>query len=170
MARKKKRTRRKKRIGQKLNRLLLAMVSAAVVISGTVSVYSLYSMKHIATQNGTELGQTAAEDAEKALENLAVENLRSIAVEKAAYIEEKFAVVEAYVLGIAAQAQAIYENPEGFPDRRVAPPVRDSYLLAAQLLWSERLVEEGREGSAATPSLTEEILKLGNLQDMLVQY
>ncbi len=170
MARKKKRTRRKKRIGQKLNQLLLAMVSAAVVISGTVSVYSLYSMKHIATENGTELGQTAAEDAEKALENLAVENLRSIAVEKAAYIEEKFAAVEAYVLGIAAQAQAIYENPEGFPDRRVAPPVRDSHLLAAQLLWSERLATEGREGIAATPPLTEEILKLGNLQDMLVQY
>ncbi|MBD5475818.1 MAG: SpoIIE family protein phosphatase [Lachnospiraceae bacterium] len=170
MARKKKRTRRKKRIGQKLNQLLLAMVSAAVVISGTVSVYSLYSMKHIATENGTELGQTAAEDAEKALENLAVENLRSIAVEKAAYIEEKFAAVEAYVLGIADQAQAIYENPEEFPDRRVAPPVRDSNLLAAQLLWSERLDEEGREGSAATPPLTEEILKLGNLQDMLVQY
>ena len=170
MARKKKRTRRKKRIGQKLNQLLLAMVSAAVMISGTVSVYSLYSMKHIATENGTELGQTAAEDAEKALENLAVENLRSIAVEKAAYIEEKFAAVEAYVLGIAAQAQAIYENPEGFPDRRVAPPFRDSDLLAAQLLWSERLDEEGREGSAATPPLTEEILKLGNLQDMLVQY
>lgn len=146
------------------------MVSAAVMISGTVSVYSLYSMKHIATENGTELGQTAAEDAEKALENLAVENLRSIAVEKAAYIEEKFAAVEAYVLGIADQAQAIYENPEEFPDRRVAPPVRDSNLLAAQLLWSERLDEEGREGSAATPPLTEEILKLGNLQDMLVQY
>ena len=170
MARKKKRTRRKKRIGQKLNRLLLAMVSAAVVISGTVSVYSLYSMKHIATENGTELGQTAAEDAEKALENLAVENLRSIAVEKAAYIEEKFAAVEAYVLGMAAQAQAIYENPEGFPDRRVALPVRDSNLLAAQLLWSERLAAEGGEGIAATPPLTEEILKLGNLQDMLVQY
>ncbi|MBD5502335.1 MAG: SpoIIE family protein phosphatase [Lachnospiraceae bacterium] len=170
MARGKKKTRRKKRIGQKLNRMLLAMVSAAVVISGTVSVYSLYSMKHIATENGTELGQTAAEDAEKALENLAVENLRSIAVEKAAYIEEKFAAVEAYVLGIAAQAQAIYENPERFPDRRVAPPIRDSNLLAAQLLWSERLDEGGREGSAATPPLTEEILKLGNLQDMLVQY
>lgn len=170
MARKKKRTRRKKRIGQKLNQLLLAMVSAAVMISGTVSVYSLYSMKHIATENGTELGQTAAEDAEKALENLAVENLRSIAVEKAAYIEEKFAAVEAYVLGIADQAQAIYENPEEFPDRRVAPPVRDSNLLAAQLLWSERLDEGGREESAATPPLTEEILKLGNLQDMLVQY
>ena len=170
MARKKKKTRKKKRIGQKLNRLLLVMMSAAVVVSGTVSVYSLYSMKHIATENGMELGQTAAEDAEKALENLAVENLRSIAVEKAAYIEEKFAAVEAYVLGIAAQAQAIYENPEGFPDRRVALPVRDSNLLAAQLLWSERLAAEGREGIAATPPLTEEILKLGNLQDMLVQY
>lgn len=170
MARGKKKTRRKKRIGQKLNRLLLVMVSAAVVVSGTVSVYSLYSMKHIATDNGTELGQTAAEDAEKALENLAVENLRSIAVEKAAYIEEKFAAVEAYVLGIAAQAQAIYENPEGFPDRRVALPIRDSNLLAAQLLWSERMAGEGREGNAATPALTEEILKLGNLQDMLVQY
>lgn len=170
MARGKKKTRKKKRIGQKLNRLLLVMVSAAVVISGTVSVYSLYSMKHIAMENGTELGQTAAEDAETALENLAVENLQSIAVEKAAYIEEKFAAVQAYVLGIAAQAQVIYENPERFPDRRVALPVRDSNILAAQLLWSERLDEGGRAGSEATPPLTEEILKLGNIQDMLVQY
>lgn len=170
MARGKKKTRKKKRIGQKLNRLLLVMVSAAVVISGTVSVYSLYSMKHIAMENGTELGQTAAEDAETALEKLAVENLQSIAVEKAAYIEEKFAAVRAYVLGIAAQAQIIYENPERFPDRRVALPVRDSNILAAQLLWSERLNEGGRAGTGATPPLTEEILKLGNIQDMLVQY
>lgn len=170
MARKKKKTRKKKRIGQKLNRLLLVMVSAAVVISGTVSVYSLYSMKHIAMENGTELGQMAAEDAETALENLAVENLQSIAVEKVAYIEEKFAAVRAYVLGIAAQAQIIYENPERFPDRRVALPVRDSNILAAQLLWSERLDEGGRAGTGATPPLTEEILKLGNIQDMLVQY
>lgn len=170
MARGKKKTRKKKRIGQKLNRLLLVMVSAAVVISGTVSVYSLYSMKHIAMENGTELGQTAAEDAETALEKLAVENLQSIAVEKAAYIEEKFAAVRAYVLGIAAQAQIIYENPERFPDRRVALPVRDSNILAAQLLWSERLDEGGRAGTGATPPLTEEILKLGNIQDMLVQY
>lgn len=170
MARGKKKTRKKKRIGQKLNQLLLVMVSAAVVISGTVSVYSLYFMKHIAMENGTELGQTAAEDAETALENLAVENLQSIAVEKAAYIEEKFAAVRAYVLGIAAQAQIIYENPERFPDRRVALPVRDSNILAAQLLWSERLDEGGRAGTGATPPLTEEILKLGNIQDMLVQY
>lgn len=170
MARGKKKTRKKKRIGQKLNQLLLVMVSAAVVISGTVSVYSLYFMKHIAMENGTELGQTAAEDAETALENLAVENLQSIAVEKAAYIEEKFAAVRAYVLGIAAQGQVIYENPERFPDRRVALPVRDSNILAAQLLWSERLDEGGRAGTEATPPLTEEILKLGNIQDMLVQY
>lgn len=166
MARKKNKT-RKKRIGQKLNRLLLIMVSAAVMVSGTISVYSLYSMKHIAMENGTELGQTAAEDSEAALERLAVDNLLGTAVEKAAYIEEKFAAVEAYVLGIASQAQEIYNNPERFPDRRVALPVRDSNLLAAQLLWSEKLTG-GRSGEV--PPFTEEILKLGNVQDMLVQY
>lgn len=164
---------KKKRIGQKLNRLMLVMVSAAVVVSGTVSVYSLYSMKHIAMENGRDLGETAAQDSEAALENLAVENLQSIAAEKAAYIEEKFEAVEAYVLGIAAQAQEIYENPEEYPDRRVALPVRDSGILAAQLLWSSQLAESqgaNASGSAVTPRLTEEILKLGNIQDMLVQY
>lgn len=169
MAHKKSKLRKKKRIGQKLNRLLLTMVTIAVAVSGTISVYSLYSMKHIAMENGTELGQTAAGDSEAALEKMAVENLLGTAVEKATYIEEKFAAVEAYVLGIAAQAQTIYDDPERFPDRRVALPVRDSSLLAAQLLWSEKLAEE-RTGDGVTPPLTEEILKLGNIQDLLVQY
>lgn len=169
MAHKKSKLRKKKRIGQKLNRLLLKMVTIAVAVSGTISVYSLYSMKHIAMENSTELGQTAAGDSETALEKMAVENLLGTAVEKAAYIEEKFAAVEAYVLGIAAQAQTIYDDPERFPDRRVALPARDSSLLAAQLLWSEKLAEE-RTGDGVTPPLTEEILKLGNIQDMLVQY
>lgn len=169
MAKRKHKARKKKRIGQKLNRLLLAMVSAAVMVSGMISVYSLYSMKHIAMENGTELGQTAAEDAEAALERMAVDHLLGIAVEKAAYIEEKFAAVEAYVLGIAAQAQEIYAGPESYPDRRVALPVRDSDRLAAQLLWSEELAE-GKQGDGVAPPLTEEILKLGNIQDLLVQY
>lgn len=169
MAKRKNRTRKKKRIGQKLNRLLLTMVIIAVTVSGTISVYSLYSMKHIAMENGMELGQTAAEDSETALERLAVDHLLGIAAEKAAYIEEKFAAVEAYVLGIAAQAQEIYADPESYPDRRVALPVRDSSLLAAQLLWSEELAER-RQGDGVSPPFTEEILKLGNIQDLLVQY
>ena len=161
---------RKKRIGKKINRLLLVMVFTAVLIVGTISIYSLHSMKRISEDNGQKLGETVADDKEEDLKNVTVDNLQRLATEKAAAIEEKFIAIETYVLGIAAQAQDIYEHPEEYPDREVALPVPDSNVLAAQLLWSESLEEELAPELGELPSLTEEILKLGNVQDMLVQY
>lgn len=151
---------KKRKIGHKVNSLLLAMVSVAVLLSGGVSIYSLFTMKRISMESSRELGQTAAEDAEQALEEQAVKNLRDTAVEKAANIEERFAAVEAYVLGIAAQAEDIYKNPEKYPDREVALPEPGSSELTAQLLWSQHL----------EPDSEEELRKLGNIQDLLVQY
>jgi len=157
---------KKKKIGRKVNALLMAMVAVTMLLAGGVGSYSLYSMKKISVENGRMLGETAAEDAEKALEEMAIKHLQDIAVEKATYIEEKFAEVEAYVRGIAAQAADIYHFPEKYPDREVALPVQGSTRLAAQLLWSERLDKFMEEGE----SFPEELLKLGNLQDLLVQY
>lgn len=103
---------------------------------------------------------------------MAVEHLQEIAVEKAAYIEEKFVTVETYVLGIASLATDIYDNPERYPDRPVELPLQDSEELAAQLLWSAALVDSGEDGTIQPqiPPATEELLKLGNVQDLLVQY
>ena len=160
----------KKKIGKRINRLLLVIVSAAMLIVGGISLYSLYSMKRISVDNGTMLGETAAYDAEEALKDLAVDNLQKITTEKAAAIEEKFITVETYLLGLAAQAQDIYEHPEKYPDRAVDLPIPDSNILAAQLLWSEGVESDLLPESDALPIPTEEVLKLGNLQDMLVQY
>lgn len=128
------------------------------------------------------LGQTAAEDAEGALEEMAGEQLLSIATEKAAYIEEKFNTVIACVNGIAQAAEAIYQNPQDYPDRDVPLPVKGSRELAVQLLCSRRLAYNAQrwdiagieKGQYAEVQLTnkqlEELFKLGNLQDILVQY
>ncbi len=174
-------------ISRKVSSMLLAVLFTAFVVMGAVSVWGLYTMKGISVEGSRDLGQTAAEDAEKALEELAVENLQTVAVERAFFIEEKFALVRAYVRGIAAQAQDIYEHPENYPDRKVALPERGSSRLAAQLLWSEARAADAvageeeiqTESSADTaypenrkgiPVFTEELLKLGNIQDLLVQF
>lgn len=120
-------------------------------------------MKQLSAETSRELGKTAAEDAKAALEEQARNQLQMLSQEKAAYINEKFAAVEAYVHGIAALAEEIYENPQNYPDREVAYPVKDSHELAAQLLWSARLKEPSIEQ-------TKERLKLGNVQDLLKQY
>lgn len=146
-------------IRRKVTTLLLCMVLAALFLTGAVSLWSLYSMRNISEENSTMLGQTAAEDAEAALEEMAGGQLLSIATEKAAYIEEKFNSVIACVNGIAQAAEAIYQNPQNYPDREVPLPVKGNRDLAVQLLWSSR-----QEGDMA------ELYKLGNLQDMLVQY
>lgn len=154
----------------KITFLLLIMTSLSLLLAGGVSVWSLHAMKSTSMESNRKLGEKAAEDAEKSLEDMAGEQLYTIAVEKAGYIEEKFSTVEAYVHGIAAQAQDIYENPEKYPDREVPLPVKGSTLLAPQLLWSKQLSPKQGDISGTVPSFTEEILKLGNIQDMLVQY
>lgn len=162
--------RNKHSIRYKLTTLLLTMTTLTMLVSATVSLWGLCSMKQLSVKSSHSLGQTAAEDAETALENLAVENLQTVAKERSGYIEEKFHEIEAYVHAIAAQAQDIYEHPESYPDREMALPVKGSTTLAAQLLWSERLAETDAEGADTMPPLTLEIRKLGNLQDMLIQY
>lgn len=153
---------RRHTIRQKVTNLLLAMVFVTLFLTGAVSLRNLYSMRKISDKSSTKLGQTAAEDVETALEAMAGEQLLTTATGKAAYIEEKFNSVIACVNGIAQAAEAIYRNPRSYPDRKVPLPVKGSKELAAQLLWSQRL-----NGTADQPA---EILKLGNLQELLVQY
>lgn len=154
---------KKKQIGRKVTKLLLSMVFLAMLLMGIVSIWSLYSMKDISADTSKELGKTAAEDAEEALENMAGEQLQAIAVEKADYIEEKFGAVTACLHGIADQAEKIYADPDSYPDRTVSPPKVGEAAIAAQLLCSEKL-------QAPTEEETKELLKLGNIQDMLLQY
>lgn len=164
---------RRRTIRRKITELLLTMVLAALFLIGAVSLWSLYSMKKASEENSGRLGQTAAEDAEAALEAMAGEQLLGTAAEKATYIEEKFHTVLACLNGIAQAAEAIYENPENYPDRETPLPVRGSRELAPQLLWSRRLTGDGstqNTGAAPTKEQEAELLKLGNLQDMLVQY
>ncbi len=154
---------KQKSIGKKISSLLLIAVGVAILFLGLISIYSLYSMKDLSERSSRQLGQTAAGDAESALEDMAGEKLKELSIEKAAYIEEKFNTVASYVNGIASAAEDIYENSENYPNRDTALPNKESHDLAAQLLWSQRLNNPTEE------QLTE-IFKLGNLQDLLVQY
>lgn len=154
---------KKRSIRHKITTLFLAILTAEVILTGAVSMWSLYSMRNVSAESNSSLGKTAAEDAEDALEHMAGQHLQALAVEKAAYIEQKFNEVAAYLHGIATATEEIYEHPENYPDREVALPQAESTTLAAQLMWSERLREPA-------PENWRELYKLGNLQDMLVQY
>jgi sigma-B regulation protein RsbU (phosphoserine phosphatase) len=154
---------KKTSIRRKITTLLLALVLTTLCLTGAVSIWSLYSMKTISEESSSKLGKTAADDSERALEEMAAEHLQDIAEEKSLYIDGKFEIVESYVKGIAALAADIYSNPGNYPDRHVNVPQKDSVELAAQLLWSQRLDTDADES-------VNEILKLGNIQDLLVQY
>lgn len=150
-------------ISFKIMTFLLGMVLVAACINGAVSITNLKLMKDISIQNSRDLGETAAQNSEKALEDMAKDQLLTVSREKAAYIDEKFLEVRSYVHGIARAAKDIYENPDKYPDRQTPLPEAESKELAAQFLYSQRLENAGEKERA-------EILKLGNLQDMLVQY
>lgn len=163
---------KRKNIRRKITELLLSMVLGVLLLIGGVSVFGLYSMKNVSEESSMKLGQTAAMNAEEALETMAGEQLLGLAVQKTAYIEEKFNTVIACVNGIAQAAEEIYLNPGRYPDREVALPVKDSRELAAQLLWSKRLagVRSRWILSEYETELIDEMHKLANIQDLLVQY
>lgn len=131
--------RKKRSIRYKITTLLLTMVLAALFLTGVISVWSLYSMKSISADNNKKLGQNAAKKAQQELETMSGEKLLETAVDKATHIEERFAEVTAYVHGIASHAQAIYPQPQNYPNRQVALPQKDSTVLAAQLIRSPKL-------------------------------
>ncbi len=159
-----------KTICRKITSLLLAMVFTALFLAGGVSVWSLSSMKNISVESSTELGETAAENAETALEEMTGEQLLAIATEKAVYIEEKFNTVIASVRGIAQLAEQIYQNPDAYPDRTTPLPVEGSRELAPQLLCSGALWDSLAEQTDGSQEALSEMRKLGNIQDLLVQY
>lgn len=170
-------TRKKRSLRRKITSLLLAMTLTALCFTGGASICGLCSMRSASEKSNRELGNTAAEDAEEALKEMAGEQLLLLAEEKAAYIEEKFYTVISCVNGIAQAAEDIYQNPEKYPDREVPLPEKNSYELAPQLLWSSSLMNtvEGNEdemepGLSPDEEQQEEILRLGNIQDLLVQY
>lgn len=171
--------RKKRSLRRKITSLLLAMTLTALCFTGGASIYGLCSMRSASEKSNRELGHTAAEDAEEALKEMAGEQLLLLAEEKATYIEEKFHTVISCVNGIAQAAEDIYQDPEKYPDREVPLPKKNSYELAPQLLWSSSLMNtvEGNEdetepGTGLSPDeeQQEEILRLGNIQDLLVQY
>lgn len=170
--------RKRRSIRRKITSLLLVMTLVSLLLTGGVSVSGLYSMRDISAESSRELGKTAAMDAETALEEMAGEQLLWLVEGKASYIEEKIYTVISSVNGIAQVAAEIYENPEKYPDREVPLPEKNSMELAPQLLWSGSLMDT-IEGSfadgtnsflAPSKEQQEEILKLGNIQDLLVQY
>lgn len=169
---------RRRSIRRKITSLLLMMTLTVLVLTGGVSVSGLYSMKNSSEESSRELGHTAAMDAEAALEEMAGEQLLGLVEGKASYIEEKFNTVISSVNGIAQAAEEIYENPERYPDREVPLPEKNSMELAPQLLWSGSLMDtiDGNFADGTNAFLApskeqqEEILKLGNIQDLLVQY
>ena len=105
----------------------------------------------------------AADRAKEEPEKNAWEHMQDVAAEKAAFIEEKIQDIEEYVHSMAALAEKIYSDPDTYPDKEVALPIPESRIPAAQLLAAADLdISDGRNAK--------EVLKLGNMQDLLIEY
>lgn len=150
-------------IGFKITVLVLSVLIVSTLLMGTAALWGLKFLKNISIENSRDLGTYAAEGSQQALEKMAGSQVKAIAVEKAAFIEEKFNQVTSCLEGIVRLAEDIYAQPESYPDREISPPVKGETSLAPQLLISQRLLEPAEEELS-------EIRKLGNLKDLLVQY
>lgn len=154
----------KRSIGRKMRGFVIGISIFAIILTNFISFQSLSNLHKIAEKSLDELGNTAAEDAEQALETQAQRQLLTLATEKAGYIELLFENVAESLHGIAYAAEDIYSNPDQYPDRSVKLPKPESRELAAQILHSERITKENED------LYKTELSKLANIQDLLVQY
>lgn len=82
---------RNRTIGQKINGLLLKMVFFTMILAGVISVYSLRTLQAINREDSEKLGETAVENMEKVLKDMAVQYLEELAEEKAESIQDQCA-------------------------------------------------------------------------------
>lgn len=153
----------KKSISNKIVILLIRTSFSIFTLMLLIAGVGAYVILRASEKCGNDIGDKAANNSREALENMATDALEGTLKEKASSIDACFDEVNSELNEMAEEAEIIYENPDSYPDRMVPLPQKTSEL-SIQLLWSSKVDFSGIEKDEPN-----EIQKLGNLQDMLLQ-
>lgn len=150
----------KSSIRKKISSLIIKISLSSIVIFGILSLASMLALRENTIIISKNLGDMASIDSQRALLDISLQQLFSLAENKAALSDAELSRLQNAVEMIANQASNILQNSERYVVKNVDPPnAANAGVLTAQLLWGEGLGIESLDGETAL---------LGNIQDLLL--
>ncbi|MBO4888953.1 MAG: SpoIIE family protein phosphatase [Firmicutes bacterium] len=153
------------------NRSLQKKISLTMIMVMIVAVFCVAAVFFLTTKGLSDtaltyserIGKTTGEKSAISMDELTQKTLMTLAENKADLADTLFAQFEQAVETAAFAAQKIYENPEDYSPRPVPLPDKDndgSISIQALYLDPETMPDD--------PAIQEEVMLLGNIQDLLV--
>ncbi len=146
-------------IRQQVQRMVLMLCVAALVVTGMLWAGSLFALRDTVQRDSQGLGESAAAAGSDALLSQMEQNLYQGVQSEAAVVDEKLERYAANVRDFAFYAHRLYEEPESYVPKEVLPPDAESqFTFTMQLVW--------RDGNTDRAAAREEIGLLANLVHM----
>jgi len=146
-------------IRKKVSSLTVKVSLISAVVIGMIAIAGLFVLRENTVNISGELGETAAADSQRALEERMLESLSVSAGYHAALIDAVMSSYESKTILLARAASDIVQNPNHYTPNPVAPPdPANAGIHAPQLIWAE-----GLDISA----IADEVAIMGNIQEVM---
>jgi len=150
---------KKTSIRKKVSSLLVRVSLISVISISLIAIAGLLVLRENIVNISTELGETAAVDSQKALEELTLEKLATSARYHASLIDSIMYSYELKTIMLADAASHIIQNPGDYTPNPVKPPdPANAGIPATQLIWAEDI---------DISAISAEVAILGNIQDIM---
>ena len=147
----------------KISTTMIAVLIAAVFCVAAVFFLSTNGLTNTAFTYSERIGRTTGEKSALSMDEMTQRTLMTLAENKADLADTLFAEFEQAVETAAFAAQKIYEHPEDYSARPVPLPDKNNdgtISIQALYLNPETMPDD--------PAVQEEVMLIGNIQDLLV--
>ncbi|MDR0444570.1 MAG: SpoIIE family protein phosphatase [Treponema sp.] len=153
-------TEKKTSIRKKVASLAAKVSLVSVLVIGVIMISGLFILRENTVRISGELGEVAAGDSQKALEERMIDRLVTLAENMAALSDATLLTIQNSTEMIAQAAGEIIQNPGQYPPNPVPPPnAKNAGLMAAQF--------QRAQGTNLT-TISEEAARMGNIQNLLM--
>ncbi len=130
-------------IRRQVQRMVLLLCVAALVLTGVLWAGSLTALRDIVLRDSQDLGGAAASAGAGALLDQMEQNLYKGAQSEAAVVDEKLERYAGHVRNFAFFAHRLYEEPEAYVPKEVLPPdAGNQYTYTMQLILRDDDVDQ----------------------------
>ena len=129
-------------IRRQVQRMVLLLCVAALVVTGALWAGSLTSLRDMVLRDSQDLGASAAEAGSGALLEQMEQNLYKGTQSEASVVDERLERYAGYLRNFAFFARRLYEEPEAYVPKEVLPPDAESrYTFTMQLVLRDEQVD-----------------------------
>jgi len=151
---------KKTSIGKKIYSLTVRTALISLIVIGVITIGGIWILRYYTGKISGDLGEMAAVDSQKALEEQMIDRLMTLAKNKAALSDSSLLNIQNSVEMIAQGAEEIVQNPDRFIPNPAKPPnALSGGMMTVQFLMAQ---------SADMEVIKEDAALMGNIQGLLL--